>query len=184
MKRLIYAILLIILAFGAYNLVDNRLKISKYNFDANSTLGNVNITSFKDEYKILYFGYTFCPDICPSTLTILSSVIDEMKLNNDIKILFVTLDLQRDSEKECDEFAKYFYSNSVGLKMKEDELKKVVKNYDAKYAIVNLQNSAMDYSVAHSSSIYLFDKSGKFYKEISNLTKDEIKKEISQLIGS
>ena len=42
----------------------------------------------------------------------------------------------------------------------------------------------MDYSVAHSSSIYLFDKSGKFYKEISNLTKDEIKKEISQLIGS
>ena len=92
MKRLIYAILLIILAFGAYNLVDNRLKISKYNFDANSTLGNVNITSFKDEYKILYFGYTFCPDICPSTLTILSSVIDEMKLNNDIKILFVTLD--------------------------------------------------------------------------------------------
>lgn len=181
MKKLIYAILLIILAFGAYNLVDNRLKIAKYDFDANSTLGNVNITSFKDEYKILYFGYTFCPDICPSTLTILSSVIDEMKLNNDIKILFVTLDLQRDSEKECDEFAKYFYSNSVCLKMKEDELKKVVKNYNAKYAIVNLQNSAMDYSVAHSSSVYLFKRNGKFYKEISNLTKDEIKKEILEL---
>ena len=178
MKRLAYAILLIVLALGAYILVDNRLKIAKYNFDANSTLGAVNITSFKDEYKILYFGYTFCPDICPSTLTILSSVIDEMGLNDRIKVLFVTLDLQRDSEKECDEFAKYFYPNSVCLKMKDDELKRVVENYNARYKIVNLQNSAMDYSVAHSSSLYLFHKNGKFYKEISNLTKDEIRKEI------
>ncbi|MEE3775960.1 SCO family protein [Campylobacter sp. CX2-4080-23] len=178
MKRLVYAVLLIILALGAYILVDNRLKIAKYNFDANSTLGAVNITSFKDEYKILYFGYTFCPDICPSTFTILSSVIDEMGLNDRIKVLFVTLDLQRDSEKECDEFAKYFYPNSVCLKMTDDELKRVVRNYNARYEIVNLQNSAMDYSVAHSSSLYLFQKDGKFYKEISNLTKDEIRKEI------
>ena len=101
MKRLIYGVLLLILAFGSYFLVDSKLKIAKYNFDANSTIGKVNITSFKDEYKILYFGYTFCPDICPSTLTILSSVIDEMGLNDKIKILFVTLDLQRDNEKEC-----------------------------------------------------------------------------------
>lgn len=181
MKRLIYGVLLLILAFGAYFLVDNKLKIAKYNFDANSTIGKVNITSFKDEYKILYFGYTFCPDICPSTLTILSSVIDEMGLNDKIKILFVTLDLQRDSEKECDEFAKYFYANSVCLKMQDSELKKVTKNYNAKYELVNLQDSAMDYSVAHSSSVYLFERNGQFYKEISNLTKDEIKKEILEL---
>ncbi|WP_299041781.1 SCO family protein [uncultured Campylobacter sp.] len=182
MKKFIYAVLLLILAFGAYFFVDNKLKIAKYNFDANSTVGKVNITSFKDEYKILYFGYTFCPDICPSTLTILSSVIDEMGLNDKIKILFVTLDLQRDNEKECDEFAKYFYQNSVCLKMDEKELKRMVKNYNAKYEIVNLQSSAMDYSVAHSSSVYLFKRNGQFYKEISNLTKDEIKKEILELI--
>lgn len=184
MKRLIYAILLVLLAIGAYLLVDSKLKIAKYNFDANSTLGKVSIQSFKDEYKILYFGYTFCPDICPSTLTILSSVIDEMGLNDKIKVLFVTLDLQRDNEKECDEFAKYFYANSVCLKMDEKELKRMVESYNAKYEIVNLQGSAMDYSVAHSSSVYLFKKNGKFYKEISNLTRDEIKKEILALTSN
>lgn len=184
MKRLIYAILLVLLAIGAYLLVDSKLKIAKYNFDANSTLGKVSIQSFKDEYKILYFGYTFCPDICPSTLTILSSVIDEMGLNDKIKVLFVTLDLQRDNEKECDEFAKYFYANSVCLKMDEKELKRMIESYSAKYEIVNLQGSAMDYSVAHSSSVYLFKKNGKFYKEISNLTRDEIKKEILALTSN
>ena len=45
MKRLIYGVLLLILAFGAYFLVDNKLKIAKYNFDANSTIGKVNITT-------------------------------------------------------------------------------------------------------------------------------------------
>ena len=66
--------------------------------------------------------------------------------------------------------------------MDETELKRMVKNDNAKYEIVNLQGSAMDYSVAHSSSVYLFKRNGKFYKEISNLTKDEIKKEILELI--
>ena len=65
--------------------------------------------------------------------------------------------------------------------MQDSELKKVTKNYNAKYELVNLQDSAMDYSVAHSSSVYLFERNGQFYKEISNLTKDEIKKEILEL---
>ena len=107
-----------------------------------------------------------------------------MGLNDKIKVLFVTLDLQRDNEKECDEFAKYFYANSVCLKMDEKELKRMVESYNAKYEIVNLQGSAMDYSVAHSSSVYLFKKNGKFYKEISNLTRDEIKKEILALTSN
>lgn len=181
MKKLFYFAFFVFVVSGVYLLVSYNLKIAKYNFMAQSTDGEVSMKSFDGMYKIVYFGYVFCPDVCPTTLTLVSSVLDDIKAK-DVKILFATLDLQRDDIKTCDEFAKYFYPNSSCIRLENGELDKVINKYGAKYKIVDLNDSVMKYSVAHSSSIFLFDKKGRFVSEVTNLTYDNVKKEIQNLL--
>lgn len=105
-------------------------------------------------------------------------MLNELK-RDDIIVLFVTLDPERDSVEALDEYAKYFYPNSYGIVL--NDLPKVAKTYNVRYQKILLEKSAMEYSVAHSSSLYLIDKNGKFISEISNLTTDNIKSEINAL---
>ncbi|AGZ82052.1 SCO family protein [Campylobacter fetus] len=182
MKKILYLLVFVFIASGAFLLVNHKLKIFKYDFEATTVNGEVSMKSFDGKYKILYFGYVFCPDVCPTTLTLVSTALNELKLNDSVEILFVTLDLKRDDIKSCDEFAKYFYPNSVCLRFSDSELDRVTKNYGAKYQIVDLNDSVMEYSVAHSSSIYLFDKKGRFIKEVSNLTYENVKSQIQNLV--
>lgn len=150
-----------------------------YNFSAKSVNGDVTLKSFEGKYKIIYFGFGSCPDVCPATLGLVSSVLGEIK-RDDIVVLFITLDPERDTPQAMDEYAKYFYPNSYGLVV--DNLKKVTQTYGAKYKKIRLEKSAMDYSVAHSSSIYLLDKKGKLINEVSNLTIENIRDSIKELV--
>ncbi|ANE36223.1 cytochrome oxidase biogenesis protein, Sco1/SenC/PrrC family [Campylobacter iguaniorum] len=181
MKKFFLVIVLILVASGVFLLVNHQLKLMKYDFKGDSINGPVTMKSFDGEYKIAYFGYVLCPDVCPTTLTLVATALDDLKYK-DVKILFATLDIKRDDVKTCDEFAKYFYPNSTCLRFDDKELDRVTKSYGVKYQIVDLKDSVMKYSVAHSSSIYLFDKKGRFVKEVSNLTYENVKKEIENLI--
>lgn len=153
---------------------------SSHDFSAKSVKGDVTLKDFGEKHKILYFGYLACPDVCPATLGILASVLNELK-RDDIVVLFVSLDPERDTVNDLDDYAKYFYPNSYGILA--NNLPKVAKTFKVKYQKVLLEKSAMEYSVAHSSSIYLLDKNGKFVSEVSNLTVDNIKNAIKELIS-
>ncbi len=181
MKKILLTILGIVVASGIFYAANYAYGLHKYNFTAQSVKGEVSMGDFDGKYKIVYFGYVFCPDVCPTTLNLVSSVLEDLKVQN-LEILFATLDIKRDDVKSCDEFAKYFYKDSTCLVMSESELERVTKNYGAKYKIIDLNDSVMGYSVAHSSMIYLFDKNGRFVSEVSNLTYDNVKKEIKNLI--
>lgn len=152
--------------------------LKNYDFTGKGTNGAVSLKSFEGKNKIIYFGYTTCPDVCPATLGILSGVLNEIK-RDDIVVIFVTLDPERDEPKNVDEYAKYFYPNSYGIVL--DDLPKVAKSYGVKYQKVLLEKSAIEYSVAHSSSLYVLDKNDKFVAEISNLTAQNIKKTLENL---
>ena len=152
--------------------------LKNYDFTGKGTNGAVSLKSFEGKNKIIYFGYTSCPDVCPATLGILSGVLNELK-RDDIVVIFVTLDPERDEPKNVDEYAKYFYPNSYGIVL--DDLPKVAKSYGVKYQKVLLEKSVMEYSVAHSSSLYVLDKNDKFVAEISNLTAQNIKKTLENL---
>ena len=152
--------------------------LKNYDFTGKGANGAVSLKSFEGKNKIIYFGYTTCPDVCPATLGILSGVLNEIK-RDDIVVIFVTLDPERDEPKNVDEYAKYFYPNSYGIVL--DDLPKVAKSYGVKYQKVLLEKSVMGYSVAHSSSLYVLDKNDKFVAEISNLTAQNIKKTLENL---
>ena len=175
MKKLLIALILFLTVLGAGYLA---LYSNKYDFIGQGANGAVSLKSFEGKNKVIYFGYTTCPDVCPATLGILSGVLNELK-RDDIVVIFVTLDPERDEAKNVDEYAKYFYPNSYGIVL--DDLPKVAKSYGVKYQKVLLEKSAIEYSVAHSSSLYVLDKNDKFVAEISNLTAQNIKKTLENL---
>jgi len=191
MKKLLIVLVLILTVLGAgyLALYSNKYApngqsanvaegLKNYDFTGKGTNGAVSLKSFEGKNKIIYFGYTTCPDVCPATLGILSGVLNELK-RDDIVVIFVTLDPERDEAKNVDEYAKYFYPNSCGIVL--DDLPKVAKSYGVKYQKVLLEKSVMEYSVAHSSSLYVLDKNDKFVAEISNLTAQNIRKTLENL---
>lgn len=174
---IVLAVIIFVISFGISNIIKDK---NRYDFSANSINGKVTMSSFDGKYKIFYFGYTFCPDVCPTTLSLVSSSLENNPRKDEVLLVFVTLDPQRDEIKETDEFIKYFYPNSIGIVA--DDLLGMTSNFGVKFQKIDLKDSQMQYSVAHSSSIYLFDKSGNFVKEVTNLTTQEIKSSIDELL--
>lgn len=148
-------------------------KYRSYEFHAQAINGEVSLHSFDGKYKIVYFGYMSCPDVCPTTLGLLQESLEELKSEgvnlDDVVVLFITLDPKRDNIKALDSYAKHFYPNAYGLRFDEQTLQEVMERYGVKREITPLPNSKLGYSISHSSSLYLFDKQGFLTHEISNL---------------
>ena len=159
MKKLIIAVILILTVLGAGYLALYSNKYAPNGQSANVAEGQKN--------------YDFTGKGANGAVS-----LNELK-RDDIVVIFVTLDPERDEPKNVDEYAKYFYPNSYGIVV--NDLPRVAKNYGVKYQKVLLEKSAMEYSVAHSSSLYVLDKNGKFVTEISNLTPQNIKKTLENL---
>ena len=172
MKKTLWGLIIILICAGLAMLF---IKPNKYDFKALSEHGEVSLKNYNGKYKAIYY----CPDVCPTTLSLVGDELNKLK-RDDIELLFITLDPERDTPENLTLMAKNFYKDADGLKM--NDLLKVAKNYGVKYQKVRLKNSAMGYSVAHSSAIYLLDKEGIFYKEISNLTSENIRENLLNLI--
>ncbi|MFC2587558.1 MAG: SCO family protein [Campylobacter sp.] len=154
--------------------------MNKYDFTAiNEANATVSLKDFKGKYKVVYFGYLYCPDVCPTTLSLIENALKPLK-RDDFELIFITLDPERDTPENLTLMAKNFYENATGLKLKN--LKQVAANYGVKFQKVELKDSLMGYSVAHSSSIYLLDKDGNFFSEISNLLPENISANLQNLI--
>lgn len=176
MKKTLWGLIIILICAGLALLV---IKPNKYDFKALSQNGEASLKNYNGKYKAIYFGYLYCPDVCPTTLSLVGDELNKLK-RDDFELLFITLDPERDTPENLTLMAKNFYKDADGLKV--NDLKGVAKNYGVKFQKMHLENSAMGYSVAHSSSIYLIDKDGKFYNEISNLTSENIRENLLNLI--
>lgn len=174
MKKLLIVLLTLFLS-ACFN--------NKYDFSMKGPNDKTyTLNDFKSENLLIYFGYTLCADVCPTSMAIASEAIKQLN-RNDIKIIFISLDVKRDEPNDASEFVQYFYKNSIALVPSEDELKKVAKNYGVKYDYI-YQDSAAEYTVAHSSSFYIIDKNGKFKGEISNLAMSNVKKKINEFLDN
>lgn len=114
---------------------------------------------FKGKYMIVYFGYTYCPDVCPMDLQIMAdslSYLEAQKLEQ-INPVFVTVDPERDTVEVMAEYVKYFHQDLVGLTgtpEQIDVIKKAFRVYAAK------ADDSRDYLVDHTSYTYFMDKDG------------------------
>lgn len=110
----------------------------------------------------VFFGYTHCPDICPVTMGKLRMAIGQMpeNLRDDVQVLFVSVDPDRDDPTRLTEYTASFGPQFVGLTADEATLRDVVKRYRATFSY-EMPDENGDYLVSHPSAVYVFDAKGK-----------------------
>jgi protein SCO1/2 len=121
----------------------------------------VSDTEFRGKFLIVYFGYTFCPDICPTTLTQIGQALTEMgdKAKN-FQPVFITLDPTRDKAPVMRQYMTSFDPRIIGLVGDPEDIEDAAKSFHAYYRPRSLGNG--QYTVDHSSYIYVIDPKGKF----------------------
>ncbi|TBW56001.1 SCO family protein [Marinobacter halodurans] len=114
------------------------------------------------QVRVLFFGYTSCPDVCPTTLAYLHKVIEKMPADtrDDITALFVSVDPRRDTPERLGRYVAHFDSHIVGLTGPEDALRELAKRYRTTFGYGD-PDSDGNYAVSHSSAIYVFDGKGR-----------------------
>lgn len=116
-----------------------------------------------DKYSILYFGYTYCPDICPTSLAVLSQALD--LLGDKAKLIqpyFITIDPERDTVAKVRQYVEYFDPRLIGVTGKPEMIERMAAHYKAKYERVDEPGRKVeDYLMDHSASLYLLDPQGR-----------------------
>ncbi|HVG35504.1 MAG TPA: SCO family protein [Pyrinomonadaceae bacterium] len=119
------------------------------------------LNGLRGRVVLLFFGYTSCPDACPTTLSKLSKVYKLLGPDRDrVVTLFVSVDPGRDTPRVLKDYLKYFRVNSVGLTGTKEEIDRVVNQYGARYEIEK-SDSATGYHINHSTDLYLIDQKGE-----------------------
>ena len=158
-----------LILFCAWSFVLSAASLDVYDtigghFELNSTLGRkIGPQNFRGKVLLVFFGYTSCPDICPTTLITIKGALEDLEPNEVGKVqpLFISVDPERDTLEGMKQFLLFFHSSFVGLTGSAEELKVVAKKFGSAYMKDARSNSAADYLIAHSGYIYLVDQQGR-----------------------
>ncbi|MFN2596158.1 MAG: SCO family protein [Pyrinomonadaceae bacterium] len=143
------------------------------------------LSQLRGKVALLFFGYTSCPDACPTTLSKLSRVYKMLGAEGGrVVTIFVSVDPKRDTPRALKEYLKYFRINSVGLTGTKEEIDAVVGQYGARYEIEQ-SDSAAGYHINHSTDLCLIDRRGEVahtfaYKDQAGPIADEIRKVLAR----
>ena len=123
-----------------------------------------NEDDFADRPIALFFGFTYCPDVCPTTLTMLAAArdnLDSAGINTKaLQIIFITVDPERDTPEQLKQYLSLFDANVTGLTGSPDKVRSVLQQFGV-YAQKNGQGDA-DYLYDHSAAIFLYRGDGSF----------------------
>jgi len=152
--------------------VDEYNEHKQYDFIVNTIDGKVTKDSFKGKALAVYFGYTFCPDVCPTSLSSLAQALNELPKEKSQEMigLFISVDPDRDTLKNLKAYSAYFHPNFIGATSTKENIDDITSRYKSYYKKIELKNSAMGYSVSHTSFIYLFDKEGRFRAKVDHFS--------------
>ena len=122
-----------------------------------------HLKDHRGQVILLFFGYTSCPDVCPTTLSKLARVyaLIGRPMRQKILTVFITIDPQRDTSQKLKEYLQYFNINAMGLTGTKQEIDAVVDSYKATYEKVVTHSSALGYMFDHTDHLYLIDTQGK-----------------------
>ena len=134
---------------GSFELLDQ---------DRNSITNN----SFPNKFKIIYFGFTFCPDVCPMGLTTISEALDSLGTKaQHIQPIFITLDPLRDTAEVLKSYRENFHESIIFLTGTEEQIRSVAKLYKVYFQKTNDND---DYLIDHSAITFIMAPSGGYLK--------------------
>ncbi len=144
---------------GAFNMVDQN--------------GNAfTEANLKGYHTLMFFGFTHCPDVCPTTLSTVTDAIDTLseKQREKLKVVFVTVDPERDTPQLLKEYLANFSDDYIGLSGAPQNLKAMAKKYLVYYA-KSADSPPEHYLMDHSAYLYLFDTNGEYVAHFSHKMK-------------
>ena len=110
---------------------------------------------------MVFFGFTYCPDVCPTTLSDISGWLDDLGDEaNEMSVAFITVDPERDTVDAMSEYVGYFHPAIRGWTGKDEEIAKAVRGFRASYERVPTEGRG--YTMNHTASVFLFDAAGRF----------------------
>jgi protein SCO1/2 len=171
LKRTIIILALIVIAGVTAGIISTQYKTSKTpaylsgyggDFTLQSLHGPVSLHDFKGKVVAIYFGYTSCPDICPTTLAQLTAAMNKLTKDevDKMQVLLISVDPERDTPEVLESYVKNFHPNIIGLTGSREEIDKVARQYGAIYEKVELPKSALQYAYDHSSVTAVMDTEG------------------------
>jgi len=122
----------------------------------------VTEADFRGRVMVVYFGYTYCPDVCPTTLGVIGRALDQLSPDERKQVapIFITVDPERDTPKALADYVANFAPDLVGLTGAPDAVQKVEREYHVFAA--KHPEAGGSYSMDHSSIVYLMDRDGRF----------------------
>ncbi len=115
---------------------------------------------FRGKYMLVYFGYTFCPEICPTELQTMAEAIDMLgEAGKDVVPILISIDPERDTVAKLAEYVPLFHKSLVGLTGTPEEVAKAAKAYRVYYAKAG---DGAKYEMDHSAIVYLMDRQGRY----------------------
>jgi len=159
---LILAFLLLLIGCKQYEFYGTPYEKPAYDFKLKNTEGkDVKLSDFRGKIVLIFFGYTHCPDICPTALNKLSKVYEGLgKDKEKVKVIFITVDPERDKPEVIKDYLSFFNKDFIGLYGSVEEIKKVAKEYMVFFRKVD-EGSKAGYLVDHTDAIFLVDKKGQ-----------------------
>ncbi|HYH40304.1 MAG TPA: SCO family protein [Azospirillum sp.] len=122
----------------------------------------VTDADYRGKHLLIYFGYTFCPDVCPTELSTMAAALDKLgPVADKVQPLFISIDPERDTVAHMADYVPLFHPRLVGLTGTPDEIRAVAKEYRV-YAAKAPGSSGEAYLMDHSSFVYLMGPDGKF----------------------
>jgi protein SCO1/2 len=164
MKRALITVLLLLLGAYAIVVLFFRPAPAGGDFTLRSTRGAVSLRDLRGSVVLLYFGYVSCPDVCPTSLSLAAkavSLLDPVEQDR-VRLLFVSVDPERDTAENTDRYAVFFDPRFTGLVGTPTEVAAVAKQYGVRYAKAPIP-SAIGYAVDHSADIYVIAPTGRLH---------------------
>jgi cytochrome oxidase Cu insertion factor (SCO1/SenC/PrrC family) len=140
---------------------------------------------FRGKYMLVFFGYTSCPDICPAGLQLMAGALEKLGPKAErITPIFISVDPARDTPEKLGSYVKNFDPRLVGLTGTPDEIAAVAKAYKVYYAKVANKDKPDDYTMDHTSIMYVMNPAGEFVTHFTPQTSvDDMAAKLAKLVG-
>lgn len=130
-------------------------------FTLPSAQGPVKLSSFRGKYVVMYFGYTSCPDVCPTTSAALRSALSQLNgQDSQVQVIFVSVDYKRDNPEKLFNYVKNFSPNFVGLVGDQAQTDQVTQDFGIFYELGTPDPATGVYAVDHTASILVLNRQG------------------------
>ena len=152
-------------------------------FTLTSKNGPVSLSDFRGKYVLLYFGYTFCPDVCPATLANIAQALKQVgKGRERIQVIMVSVDPERDTPQKISEYVAHFDPSFIGLSGDPQEIARIASLYGIFYEKQKVEGAA-GYLVTHTASVQVIDPGGRLRLIWPfGLTPDEIADDLRRIL--